>query len=57
MWAHACVYVQASVFAESLFGALKGIDGKLNGVFGWKEIFQSPDHEMGGGMVPTNKNE
>lgn len=51
------MYVQASVFAESLFGALKGIDGKLNGVFGWKEIFQSPDHEMGGGMVPTNKNE
>lgn len=33
------------MFSERHFGVPKGVDGRLNGVPGWKERFQSSDHE------------
>ena len=36
-----CVEGQVGVFRDSHFGELKGVAGRLSGLLGWKEVFQS----------------
>ena len=36
-----CVEGQVGVFRDSHFGELQGVAGRLSGVLGWKEVFQS----------------